>query len=148
VDKAKRIHQLSLDMPDQLRLIRSTVLGNEMKIWRCGSMDRSNKCLDVKPDPADIPGVVITPTLASPRATGIAVQFNAAGQGSSGYQYRFLLYNGTNWAVVQDYGAGSSWTLPANTPPGNYTLDVDVRTSTAVDRDAVAYYAYQIVTAQ
>ena len=36
---------------------------------------------------------------------------------------------------------------PASTPVGNYTIAVDVRTSTAVYRDAVAYLPYQIVSA-
>jgi hypothetical protein len=54
------------------------------------------------------------------------------------------LYDGTSWSLVQDYGVGSSWTLPANTPAGNYVIDVDVRTTTTVYRDAVSYSAYQI----
>jgi hypothetical protein len=89
-------------------------------------------------------GVIITPSLQSPQAPGNAVRFSASGTGSSGYQYRFLLYDGTSWSLVQDYGVGSSWTLPANTPAGNYVIDVDVRTTTTVNRDAVGYSAYQI----
>jgi hypothetical protein len=46
--------------------------------------------------------------------------------------------------MVQDYGVGSSWTLPANTPAGSYTIAVNVRTSTTVADDAVSYLAYQI----
>jgi hypothetical protein len=64
--------------------------------------------------------------------------------GSSGYQYRFWLYDGATWSMVQDYGVGSAWSLPASTPVGNYTIAADVRTSTAVSRDAVGYYPYQI----
>jgi hypothetical protein len=87
-------------------------------------------------------GVTITPSLSSPRPAGTAVVFTAAGEGSSGYQYRFWLYNGIAWAMVQDYGVGSTWTLPTSTTGGSYTIAVDVRTSTGVYRDAVGYLGY------
>jgi hypothetical protein len=89
-------------------------------------------------------GVIITPSLPSPQVSGTAVLFTANGTGSSGYQYQFYLYNGTSWNMVQDYGVGSSWTLPANMPAGSYTIAVNVRTSTTVANDAVSYLAYQI----
>ena len=90
-------------------------------------------------------GVTLTPDQASPHAVGTVVQFTAAGQGSSGYQYRFWLFDGTSWNMVQDYGAASTWTLPAATLPGNYMIAADVRTDSAVYRDAVAYLNYQVV---
>jgi hypothetical protein len=96
--------------------------------------------------PAPATGVLITPDKPSPQEEGTAVQFFANGVGSSGYQYRFLLFDGTAWTTMQDYGVGSSWTLPDTTPSGSYTIAVDVRTSSAVDRDAVAYLAFQIGT--
>ena len=89
-------------------------------------------------------GVGITPDQGSPHTAGTAVLFTASGTGSSGYQYRFWLHNGASWSMVQDYGVGSTWSLPASTPVGNYTIAVDVRTSTAVYRDAVNYLAYQV----
>ncbi|MBE0568549.1 MAG: hypothetical protein IH577_02585, partial [Deltaproteobacteria bacterium] len=96
-------------------------------------------------DPAT--GVDITPDQPSPQPAGTAVLFTASGIGSSGYQYRFWLHDGVSWSMVQDYGVGSTWSLPASTPEGNYTIAVDVRTSPAVDRDAVAYLSYQIGSA-
>jgi hypothetical protein len=95
--------------------------------------------------PAD--GVNITTDLPSPQPPGTAILFTASGTGSSGYQYRFWLYDGASWSMVQDYGVGSAWSLPASTPAGNYTIAVDVRTSTAVNRDAVGYLPYQIASA-
>ncbi len=89
-------------------------------------------------------GVIVTSSLPSPHATGTAVVFTAAGQGSSNYQYRFQLHDGTAWSLVQDYGVGSTWTMPANTPPGGYTLAVQVRTNSAVDMDAQSFTAYQV----
>jgi hypothetical protein len=98
--------------------------------------------IGVAVDPAT--GVTITPDQGSPHPPGTAVLFTAEGIGSSGYEYRFLLYNGVSWSVVQEYGVGSTWSLPASTPEGNYTVSVDVRTSPAVYRDAVAYLPYQV----
>ena len=43
-------------------------------------------------NPAPATGVTLTPSLSSPRAIGTAVTFTAAGQGSSGYQYRVLAH--------------------------------------------------------
>jgi hypothetical protein len=92
--------------------------------------------------PAD--GVNITPDDPSPHTQGTAVLFTASGTGSSGYQYRFWLHDGASWSMVQDYGVGDTWSLPASTLVGNYTIAVDVRTSPAVYRDAVSYLAYQV----
>jgi hypothetical protein len=81
------------------------------------------------PPPAAPTGVTLTPDFLSPQPAGTAVTFTAQGQGSTGYQYRFWLHNGSNWQIVQDYGVGSSWTLPATSPAGIYPVSVHVRTS-------------------
>jgi len=91
-------------------------------------------------------GVTITPVQPTPHTAGTAVTFTAAGEGSGNYDYRFHLFNGISWSMVQDYGNGNVWTLPAATPVGIYVVAVDVRTSSAVDRDTVAYYNYEITT--
>ncbi|MDA8105302.1 MAG: multicopper oxidase domain-containing protein [Nitrospiraceae bacterium] len=70
--------------------------------------------------------VTLIPTPASPVVAGNPVLFSAYGSGSSvSYQYRFW----QNGVMVQDYGIGSTWTMPASTLPGTYTIIVDVRTS-------------------
>ncbi|BDG03445.1 choice-of-anchor D domain-containing protein [Anaeromyxobacter oryzae] len=89
-------------------------------------------------------GVTLTADKPSPQVTGTQVTFTAAGQGSSGYQYRFWFYNGVTWAIAQDYGVASTWTLPGSTPAGTYWVQVDVRTSTTVIRDALATMKYVI----
>ena len=92
-------------------------------------------------------GVALTPDPGSPtpHPAGTAVLFTAAGQGSSNYDYRFWIFNGISWSLAQDYGNGATWTLPANTPAGNYVLAVDVRTSSSVNRDTVTYISYQVI---
>lgn len=85
-------------------------------------------------------GVTLSANLSSPQPKGTAITFTAAGQGSSDYQYRFLLStnNGTTFTVVQNYGTTTTWTLPATVAAGNYLVQVEVRTSTLVARDAVS----------
>jgi hypothetical protein len=90
-------------------------------------------------------GVTVTPSASSPHVAGTPVTFTAAGQGSSGYQYQFWLNNGSGWTMVQDYGVGSSWTMPGSTPVGSYRIEVHVRTSTAVALDAWTLLSYQII---
>jgi hypothetical protein len=90
--------------------------------------------------------VTLTPSVASPQAAGTPVTFTAAGQGSSGYQYRFWLDSGAGPVVVQDYGVGASWTLPGTAAVGSYRVIVHVRTMATSAWDARAEVAYAIVT--
>jgi hypothetical protein len=88
--------------------------------------------------------VSITPSPALPVTTGTPVVFTAVGSGStdgfgsdappSAYSYQFWVYwNDTvGWTMVQDYGVGSTYTLPGTTPPGTYGIGVDCRTSNTV----------------
>jgi FtsP/CotA-like multicopper oxidase with cupredoxin domain len=95
-------------------------------------------------------GVTLTPSLPSPQQPGTAVTFTAAGQGSSGYQYRFWLSpdNGATWSVVQDWGAVDAWTLPATTPAGTWVVLADVKTDPAsTTRDAWTFVSYSLDTA-
>ncbi len=86
-----------------------------------------------------ITGVTITPTVLNPLKTR-PVLFTASGPGTSGYQYRFLM-NGT---IVQDYGVGSSWLMPATTPPGTYLIEVDARVGTSGTVTASASLQYTV----
>ncbi|MBL0210476.1 MAG: immunoglobulin domain-containing protein [Holophagaceae bacterium] len=89
--------------------------------------------------------VSITPSPALPVPTGTAVTFTAVGSGSvaivggapapaAAYQYQFWFYIDDNlgWTMVQDYGVGNSYTMPATTQPGTYGIGVDCRTSPSV----------------
>ncbi len=80
--------------------------------------------------------VTLTPSPILPVTAGTAVVFTAVGSGSAGtpaagYQYQFWKRGpGENlWTMVQDYGVGSTYTLPGSAPPGTYGVGVDVRTS-------------------
>jgi FtsP/CotA-like multicopper oxidase with cupredoxin domain len=92
-------------------------------------------------------GVTLTPSLPSPQKTGTAVIFTAAGQGSSGYLYRFWLSadGGVTFTVVQDWSATATWTLPATTAVGTYQVIADVKTDPAASlRDAYTWANYSI----
>ena len=110
------------------------------------SSEASNSTTYVLATSGPATGVLVTPDQPSPQYVGNAVLFFANGLGSSGYQYRFWLHDGASWSMVQDYGVGSTWSLPASTPIGSYTLAVDVRTSPAVGRDTVTYLPYQVTS--
>ncbi|MBL0276939.1 MAG: hypothetical protein IPQ24_12770 [Anaeromyxobacter sp.] len=95
-------------------------------------------------------GVAITADRVSPAAVNIVplpTVFTAVGSGSTGgYQYRFsLIANSGAPALVQDYGVGSTWTMPASTPVGSYQVKVDVRTSTLVDQDTTNSLPFVLV---
>lgn len=106
--------------------------------------------LDIRQPPAT--GVTLTADRTSPATIGFsppATVFSAAGEGSPApYEYRFLLStNGGAFNVVQNYGIGFTWTMPAITPAGSYVVRVDVRTSSTVDLDASSTLPFQLVNA-
>ena len=93
--------------------------------------------------------VILTPNIPSPQLPGPTVTFGAAAAGGSGtYEYRFLIFNGTAWTLVQNYSA--SPTFAWNTtglPAGNYLVDVDVRNiGSPADREANFYLSYTLTT--
>jgi len=97
-------------------------------------------------------GVTISPEQGKPNpspAVPSGILFTAAGQGATGYDYRFWLFDvaATSWNMVQDYGNGAQWTMPSNTAAGSYIVAVDVRTSSTITRDSVAYLGYQVLPA-
>lgn len=80
-------------------------------------------------------GVNLSPSVPSPVPAGTPVVFTATGIGSSvPYEYRFWLTPGAIPSLipanmVQDYGVGNTWTMPATTLPGTYSVSVGVRTN-------------------
>lgn len=85
-------------------------------------------------------GVTVTADKTSPQAPGTSVTFTAAGEGSSGYQYRFNLSSngGSTWMAVSNWSTFPSYTLGSTTAIGNYLVNAEVRTTTTVTRDAVS----------
>jgi len=93
-------------------------------------------------------GVTLTPSKPSPQGLGSPIVFTASGSGSTAaYEYRFSLgVTGTN-TIIQDYSTVSTWTMPASTQAGSYTITVDVRDSgSSATPNATNSIAYVITT--
>ncbi len=109
-----------------------------------GDSTASNTATVTMPSWLPAAGVNLTGSPLSPVNAGNAVLFTAAGFGSTvPYQYRFWL----DGVLVQDYGVGSTWTLPATTPvrTAPYVITVDVRTNlSSPTPDATASLSYVI----
>jgi len=93
---------------------------------------------DIQAIPAT--GVTVTTALTSPQPLGTAVVFEAHGEGSSGYSYRFFRSadGGATWVMVRDWSSASGYTLPSYMARGTYQLYAEVRTSSLVVRDALS----------
>jgi len=72
-------------------------------------------------------GAILTPTPLTSQPVGNTVSFQAAGSGSTAYEYEFSLWNGAVWSLVQSYGPADTWIMPDTTPVGLYTVQVSVR---------------------
>ncbi|MBK9519317.1 MAG: multicopper oxidase domain-containing protein [Anaeromyxobacter sp.] len=95
-----------------------------------------------------ISGYVITPPIvpatsaaltATPASVGLAgtAQFSATCGGTpSPCDFQFTVFDGVNWTVVQAWGGGPVWTVPAGFVPGTYAVVAETRTSALVVRDA------------
>jgi len=90
-------------------------------------------------------GVTLTPNISSPQTQGTSVTFIAAGSGGSGsYEYRFLLFDGSSWNIVQGYATTDNWTW-SGALPGNYLVAVEVRNAGSTsDRESFTQMAYNI----
>jgi hypothetical protein len=75
------------------------------------------------------------------------VSFKAAGQGSTGYEYQFWLWDSFSWSMVQGYSSSDTWMMSSTTSVGFYTVQVNVRsTGSTVAQDATARITnYQIL---
>ncbi len=89
--------------------------------------------------------VVITTDQSSPHIAGSAVVVTASGQGSSGYDYKFSMGPDlAHLSIVQNYGGGRTWTMPAATAVGNYVIYVQVRTDASVAQDVAGSINYSV----
>jgi FtsP/CotA-like multicopper oxidase with cupredoxin domain len=94
-------------------------------------------------------GVTVTPANGSGRP-GTSVTFTAVGTGAGGgavYSYRFWFFDGSNWALAQDYSTTATWTWapPLGQLPGVYGVQVDVRTNPTALLDATTSTNYTLL---
>jgi hypothetical protein len=90
---------------------------------------RSTGITYVAPAASPATEVILAMEPASLPAAGSTITFTSTASGGSGtYQYQYWLHNGTDWALLQDYGAQATckWTpLEA----GTYTVQVHARSA-------------------
>jgi N-acetylmuramoyl-L-alanine amidase len=68
----------------------------------------------------------IATNAASPQKINSNIQINASSIGRLAAEYRFSLYDGSTWKVVQDYSSATSWNW-SPLSKGNYRIKVDAR---------------------
>ena len=67
---------------------------------------------------------------ASPQFVGTAITFTASATGGvTPYQYKWWLYNGTGWSLLQDWSASATFTWTPTLPNPNYWVGVWVRSA-------------------
>ncbi len=85
--------------------------------------------------------LTLIPDIASPVEIGNDVTFTATATGTTAaVQYQFLL----GGAVVQAWGTANTWMLPGTSPVGPYSVEAQVRTTTA-KADVVTPVTYEII---
>jgi hypothetical protein len=90
-------------------------------------------------------GVTLATFPASPQVAGTAIAAIATATGgtASAYQFLFNVWQvNTKVATSTNWSTSNAWTLPTNLPAGSYTIQVLVRTSSAVSFDVFANVPY------
>jgi len=96
--------------------------------------------------PTAATGVQLLPNLPSPQLAGKGIRFTAAGIGSSGYQYQFMINQGPGDVIVQDYSPVATYTLDPFIAAGLINVTVNVRTNpAALVPEATAAMNYTIL---
>jgi hypothetical protein len=96
--------------------------------WNTGAAERSAAV--TYPVMASVTGATITPNLASPRATGTTIRWQASVSGGQApYQYQFAVFDGTAWVNLTGYTSSSSYDWTPTRPGTNYKMAVRVRSA-------------------
>jgi hypothetical protein len=84
---------------------------------------------------APAPPLLLTGIIAdrvSPQPVGASITFTASATGGSGvYQYKWWIYNGVSWTVVQTWSSSNAFTWRPGTPNANYRVAVWVRNASS-----------------
>jgi len=88
----------------------------------------------------------LTPSPASPQATGATVTFTSTTTGCPNPRYRFWVRPpGGAWYIAQNYGTLNTFSWKASGAPGAYYIEVDVRdASSTASYDAVNNITYTV----
>src|SRR5207253_1108909 len=80
------------------------------------------------PGPATLTG--ITTDKPAPQGPGVTITFTASASGGTApYQYKWWLWNGTAWSIVQDWSASATFVWRPTTPNAAYQVIAWVRSA-------------------
>ena len=86
------------------------------------------------PTPVTITGLI--PNVPSPRVAGTSITFTASASGGTGsYQFKWWLFNGTTWTMVQNWG-GATYTWTPTLASGSYRIGIWARDATNTTEDS------------
>jgi large repetitive protein len=89
----------------------------------------------------------ITSNLPSPQRAGTSVTFTARATGGlPAYQYKWWVFNGTEWIVARDWSTSNAYTWTALPRGSNYFVGVWVRDSTTNANVGDVYYSVAFAT--
>jgi len=126
-------------MPDTTPVGEYTIQVNVRGAGTAAESDAAARVTGYRITSAAATGVTLTATPANTQTFGSTASFKAVGQGSTGYEYEFWLWDGASWSLKQAYSPVDTWAMPATTPIGLYTIQVNVRgAGTTVESDATA----------
>jgi hypothetical protein len=93
-------------------------------------------------------GASLSATPPSPQVSGTQVTFVAAASGGSGtYEYKFWMFTGGVWTVMQDYSSLATWTWDTTSVvPGQYAFQVHVRNAGSASLAEASQGAVYVVT--
>ena len=104
-----------------------------------GTMSGGAAVTAVPQPPNPVSSVQLSPDKAAPQLTGTPITFTASASGGvTPYQYKWWLWNGTSWSLLQDWTASATftWTPPAANP--DYWIGVWARSAWAGGDDPKA----------
>ena len=79
---------------------------------------------------AVVTGVTVTADRVAPQVPGTSVRFTAAATGGTApYQFKWWVYDGTVWTVVQNWSTSASFTWTPTAANANYRVYVWVRSA-------------------
>ena len=77
-----------------------------------------------------VTSLTLTPDVAAPRGLGTTVTWTAvAGGGQGPYQYRFYVWDGAVWSLVQDWSAANTFAWTPTVANESYKVTVHVRSA-------------------
>ena len=104
-----------------------------------GTMSGGAAVTAVPQPPNPVSSVQLSPDKAAPQLTGTPITFTASASGGvTPYQYKWWLFDGSSWSLLQDWTASATftWTPPAANP--DYWIGVWARSAWAGGDDPKA----------